>query len=95
MLEKTAELCENGIIKEVCLNGKKKAGAIVAAAVFCTVMLALLVPVIFAIRVSGEAGIFLWVYAAVIMCTIIGTVIALVLRFKEIKSGEEDEAGKY
>ncbi len=77
------------------MNGKKKAGAIVAAAVFCTVMLALLVPVIFAIRVSGVAGIILWVYAAVIMCTIIGTVIGLVLRFKEINSGEEDEAGKY
>ena len=76
-------------------NAKKKCGALATAVVFCLFMGGILTFIFFAILNCREAGFLLAVYAVGIVCAIIGTVIALIQRFKEIDSGEEDEASKY
>ncbi len=75
-------------------NQKKKLGALITAVVICAFLAFILAFIFFAVLNFKEAR-FLLIYGAVIACMIVGTVIALVLRFKEINSGEEDEAGKY
>ena len=76
-------------------NAKKKCGALATAVVFCLVMGRFLTFIFFAILNCREVRFLLAVYAVGIACAIIGTIVALILRFKEIDSGEEDEARKY
>ena len=56
-------------------------------------------PSAFVLLISGEeeagAGGILWIYVAVLAAVVIGVLIALRQRFKEISKGEEDEAKKY
>ncbi len=77
------------------MNEKKKAGAVVAAVITCVVLLVLLAFIIFAFWSSRGLAFPLVFYAALLVCAIVGTIVALRLRFKEINSGEEDEARKY
>lgn len=76
-------------------NSKKKRGALLSAIVIISIMLI-------------YAGVYLWLLATdaapkglilvislIPLAVIIGVLIALKERFKEIEGGEEDEASKY
>lgn len=76
-------------------HGKKKFGTAAIALLVCIPLAAFLLLMGFAIKSSGKAAFIPALYALVIICAIIGIIIALVQRFKEIDSGEEDEARKY
>ncbi len=77
------------------IKRKKKYGAVIAAAIFCLIMMIPLAAMIYAIKESGEA-IFPMIFVLIVIGTVItGTIIALILRLKEIKKGEEIEALKY
>ncbi len=65
------------------------------AVLFCLFMGVILTFIFFAILNCREVRFLFVIYAAGIACAIIGTIVALMLRFKEIDSGEEDEASKY
>lgn len=74
---------------------KKKYGALIAAAVMIGVM-----AVMIAVMFWGEAEdpIPLWIFLffiAIFAAIIVGIVIALWQRFRELNKGEEDEASKY
>jgi len=77
------------------INKKKKRGAVIAASIFCLLMLLLLIFFVYAIYKDKDAVLPLGVFAIIIISCIIGTIIALVQRFKEINKGEEYEAQKY
>ena len=77
------------------IKRKKKYGAVIAATVFCLIMLIPFGAMIYAIKEVGEVQ-FPMVLMMIIMGIVItGTIIALVMRLKEIKKGEEFEALKY
>ena len=77
------------------IKRKKKYGAVIAATVFCLIMLIPFVAMIYAIKEVGEVQ-FPMVLMMIIMGIVItGTIIALIMRLKEIKKGEEFEALKY
>ena len=77
------------------VNRRKKTGAVISAVVFCTLMLALLACVIFAVQQEEKALFPMLIVFAVILCAIVGTVIVLIQRIKEINGGEEYDACKY
>ena len=77
------------------VNRRKKTGAVISAVVFCTLMLALLACVIFAVQQEEKALFPMLIVFAVILCAIVGTVIVLTQRIKEINGGEEYDACKY
>ncbi|MBP5175917.1 MAG: hypothetical protein II054_01605 [Treponema sp.] len=76
-------------------KAKKKAGAVIIAVIVCLGMLLFLSFIMFAIFNCKEIIVIFGIYAVALICGIIGTVFVLVQRFKEINSGEEDEASKY
>lgn len=76
-------------------NVKKTLGALVIAVLVCLFLIVILTFISFFIIYYNKINFLLIMYAALIICTIVGTVIVLVQRFREINSGEEDEARKY
>lgn len=77
-------------------NSKKKMGSLIAAVAIIVLVVALIAA--FVLLINGEevgAGGILWIYVAVLAAVVIGVLIALRQRFKEISKGEEDEAKKY
>ena len=82
-------------IKKQDINRKKKGGAIAGASIFC-LMLILALSLFVYLFVSGATPILPVIAPiAVIMCALIGTIIMLVQRIREINKGEEFEAMKY
>lgn len=79
------------------INRKKKTGALIVAIVICSLLILFLSFLLFALfHVGLNAALpLLLIYAASVTCSIIGTVVVLVQRFKEIDKGEENEASKY
>ena len=77
------------------INRKKKTGAVVGAVAFCALMVWVLVMMIIALRADSRALVPVLFVGAIILCLIIGTVVVLVQRFKEINGGEEYDARKY
>ena len=78
-------------------NSKKKLGSFIAATVAIALVAVLIVAFVLLINGEDDAGAdgILWAYIAVLGAVIIGVLISLLQRFKEISKGEEDEAKKY
>ena len=77
------------------INRKKKTGAVIGALTFCVLMLWVLGMMLIAVRSDSRALVPVLFVGAIILCLIIGTVVVLVQRFKEINGGEEYDARKY
>ena len=79
------------------INRKKKAGALIVSLVISIPLIAFLSFLFFVIFKAGTIAVLpiLLIYVLSILCTLIGTVVVLVQRFKEIDKGEENEASKY
>ena len=77
------------------VNRKKKTGAIAAAIIIGAIMILILAVIIWAIIVASVPFVSMLVPIITVSCILIGTVVVLVLRFKEIDSNEEFEARKY
>lgn len=78
-------------------NSKKKMGSLIAAVVIIVLVAILIVTFVLLINGEENAGAngILWAYIAVLGAVIIGVLISLWQRFKEISKGEEEEAKKY
>lgn len=78
-------------------NSKKKMGSLIAAVVIIVLVAILIVAFVLLINGEENAGAngVLWAYIAVLGAVIIGVLISLWQRFKEISKGEEEEAKKY
>ena len=78
-------------------NSKKKMGSLIAAVVIIVRVAILIVAFVLLINGLENAGAngILWAYIAVLGAVIIGVLISLWQRFKEISKGEEEEAKKY
>ena len=77
------------------INRKKKTGAIAGAAIFIVIMLLVLATLLYAM-ISEHASLFpMIIPITIILAVLIGTVVVLVQRIKEIDSNEEFEARKY
>ena len=78
-------------------NSKKKLGSLIAASVIIILVAVLIVAFVLLINGEEDAGAngILWAYIAVLGAVIIGVLIALWKRLREISKGEEDEAKKY
>ncbi len=74
---------------------KKKYGPILAAVVMVALMLALILIFIWGYSVDPIPLGLLFVFIAIPCVVIIGVLLALKERFKEIEGGEENEAAKY
>lgn len=77
------------------INRKKKAGSIIAAAVFCLIQVAVDIPLIIQMKKSpSEKGICItiMILSFLVIC---GVLTVLIQRLKEINKGEEYEARKY
>lgn len=77
------------------INRKKKTGAVVGASIFCVIMLMVLGILVYAIVVESAPIIPMLVPGLVLLSLVIGTVVVLVQRIKEIDRGEEYDARKY
>jgi len=77
------------------ISRKKKKGALIAGTVFCLFMLLAFVGVIFIIREERESLFPMIIVLVTIICAIVGTVIVLIQRIKEINKGEEYAARNY
>lgn len=78
-------------------NSKKKWGSLIAASVIIVLVAVLIVAFVLLINDKEDTGVngILWAYIAVLGAVIIGVLISLWQRFKEISKGEEEEAKKY
>lgn len=78
-------------------NSKKKIGSLIAASVIIALVAVLIVALVLLINGEEDAGAsgILWAYIAVLGAVIVGVLISLWQRFKEITKGEEDESKKY
>ena len=78
-------------------NSKKKLGSLIAASVIIILVAVLIVAFVLLINGEENAGAngILWAYIVVLGAVIIGVLISLWQRFKEISKGEEEEAKKY
>lgn len=78
-------------------NSKKKMGSLIAAVVIIVLVAILIFAFVLLINGEENAGAngILWAYIAVLGAVIIGVLISLWQRFKEISKGEEEEAKKY
>ena len=78
-------------------NSKKKWGSLIAASVIIVLVAVLIVAFVLLINGKEDTGVnwILWAYIAVLGAVIIGVLISLWQRFKEISKGEEEEAKKY
>ena len=77
---------------------KKKQGALIAAIVVIAVAVAYLAIFTFGLLDSCESvvlAVVIGVYCLLIVAVIIGVMVALRQRMKEIDSGEEEDAKKY
>ena len=77
------------------INRKKKTGAVVGASIFCVIMLMVLGILVYAIVVESAPIIPMLVPGVILLSLVIGTVVVLVQRIKEIDRGEEYDARKY
>ena len=77
------------------INRKKKTGAIAGAAIFIVIMLLVLATLLYAM-ISDHAPLFpMIIPIMIILAVLIGTVVVLVQRIKEINGGEEYDSRKY
>ena len=77
------------------INRKKKTGAIAGAAIFGVILLIILAALVYSIVVESAPILTMIIPVTIILCTLIGTVVVLVLRIREINGGEEYDARKY
>ena len=78
------------------INRKKKTGAIAAAAIICVLLLILFGAMVNDIIIADSAPIMtMLIPGIIILCILIGTIVVLVQRIKEINGGEEYDARKY
>ena len=77
------------------VNRKKKTGAIAAAIIIGAIMILILAVIFWAIIVASVPFVSMLVPIITLTFILIGTVVVLVLRLKEIDSNEEFEARKY
>ena len=77
------------------INRKKKTGAIAGAAIFCAIMLLVLGTLVYAVVADSAPILPMLIPFSIILCVLIGTVVVLVQRIKEINGGEEYDARKY
>ena len=77
------------------INKKKKTGAIAAAVIIGIIMLFILVLIFYGIFAASVPFLSMLIPIITISCILIGTVVVLVLRIKEIDKNEEYEARKY
>lgn len=74
---------------------KKTTGALIGAASMTAIMAAIIIFMLWAhLQEPLPIGLLILIIAAPVII-IIGTIAALIIRIKEIKGGEEDEASKY
>lgn len=78
-------------------NSKKKRSASVAALVMVAIMAGFIGAFLLIIKGEEDAGAdgILLLYIGIFAAIIVGVLLALKQRFKEIESGEEEEARKY
>ncbi len=81
--------------KKKSLTRKQKTGAIVAAIVVSVLMLLYLATFVYAVKQSRSVLFPMLIVFIVIICAIIGIVVALIQRVKEIDGGEEYDARNY
>ena len=74
---------------------KKKNGALIAAIVFSLLIISYLLAVGIAGIPDGMPISLMILIGGIGTIVIIGCIVALIQRFKEIEGGEEDEASKY
>ena len=76
---------------------KKKTGARIAALVVVGFLVLLIASLLIALAADGEGAAMgiIGIYALVIGAVVVGIVIALRQRIREIDSGEEEDAKKY
>lgn len=77
------------------INRRKKTGAIAAAAIFCVLMLMVLGALAYGVIGDSAPVLPMLVPGIIILSVLIGTVVVLVQRIKEIDGGEEYDARKY
>ena len=77
------------------INRRNKTGAIAAAAIFCVLMLMVLGALAYGVIGDSAPVLPMLVPGLIILCVLIGTVVVLVQRIKEIDGGEEYDARKY
>ena len=77
------------------INRKKKTGAVIGALIFCVIMFMVLGILVYAIIVESAPIIPMLVPGVILLSLVIGTVVVLVQRIKEINRGEEYDARKY
>ena len=77
------------------INRRKKTGAIAAAAIFCVLMLMVLGALAYGVIGDSTPVLPMLVPGIIILSVLIGTVVVLVQRIKEIDGGEEYDARKY
>ena len=82
-------------IENMDINKKKKNGAIAAAIIIGAIMVLILAVIIWAIIVASVPFFSMLIPIITLSCILIGTVVVLVQRIKEIDSNEEFEARKY
>ena len=78
-------------------KSRKIVGAVISSLVFASLMLLMMVMIIyFQFTEDDKMPIALFIFViSILLFPLIGVVSNLILRIKEIKSGEEDEASKY
>ena len=77
------------------INHKKKFGAVAAALVFCVLMLMVLGVLAYGIIGESAPVLPMLVPGIIILSVLIGTIVVLIQRIKEIDGGEEYDARKY
>ena len=77
------------------INRKKKTGAIAAAAIFCAFMLMMLGILAYGVIGDSAPVLSMLVPGIIILSVLIGIIIVLIQRIKEIDGGEEYDARKY
>ena len=82
-------------IENMDINKKKKTGAIAAAVIIGLLMLLILAVIFYGIFAASVPLVSMLVPIITISCILIGTIVVLVLRIREIDKGEELEAMKY
>ena len=77
------------------INRKKKTGAVAGACIFGVIMFMVLGALVYAVVAESAPVLPMLIPGIIILCTLIGTVVVLVQRIKEINGGEEYDARKY
>jgi phosphatidylglycerophosphate synthase len=74
---------------------KRRTGAIIAAVTAIGLFVILLGVILWANKQDPAPQVILWLMFMIIGSMIIGTILALLQRLKEVQKGEIDEASKY